>query len=205
MLTTCLATQRAEIMLDVTRRTAEAASQYGIEVIDVAVGHEGHPHRIERSGPRPELLQGLLDLCGSLVIARVAGEVVEVRCTYDPATRGGDAPDGRRVKGTLHWVSAEHAVDAEVRLYDRLFTDENPLDESLKGEFTERINPRSLEVIHDAKLEPNLATRSHGERVQFERLGYFVVNPDSTPEQPVWNRTVTLKDSWARIQKRGGK
>jgi glutaminyl-tRNA synthetase len=95
-------------------------------------------------------------------------------------------------------VSAKHAVDAEVRLYDRLFNHENPLDDELEGNFTDRINPGSLEVIGDAKLEPNLATRSHGERVQFERLGYFVVDPDSTPEHPVYNRTIQLKDSWAK-------
>jgi glutaminyl-tRNA synthetase len=148
-------------------------------------------------GREVRLRYGALVTCTD-VIKNDAGEVIELRCTWDPDSKGGNAPDGRRVRGTIHWVSAKHAVDAEVRLYDRLFTDENPLDESLEGEFTERINPSSLEVIHDAKLEPNLATRSHGERVQFERLGYFVVDPDSTLERPVYNRTIQLKDSWAK-------
>jgi glutaminyl-tRNA synthetase len=132
------------------------------------------------------------------VIKDDAGEVVELRCTWDPESKGGTAPDGRRVRGTIHWVSAEHAVDAEVRLYDRLFNEENPLDEALEGDFTTRINPGSLEVLPHAKLEPNLATRSHGERVQFERLGYFVVDQDSAPGRPVYNRTIQLKDSWAK-------
>jgi glutaminyl-tRNA synthetase len=136
------------------------------------------------------------------VIKDPTGQIVELRCTWDPESRGGNAPDGRRVRGTLHWVSAKHAVDAEVRLYDRLFTEENPLDEALPGDFTARINPGSLEVIENAKLEPNLATRSHGERVQFERLGYFVVDPDSTGELPVYNRTIQLKDSWAKKKDR---
>ncbi len=132
------------------------------------------------------------------VIKDDAGEVVELRCTWDPESKGGNAPDGRRVRGTIHWVSAEHAVDAEVRLYDRLFNEENPLDEALEGDFTARINPGSLEVLPHAKLEPNLGTRSHGERVQFERLGYFVVDQDSAPGRPVFNRTIQLKDSWAK-------
>ena len=136
------------------------------------------------------------------VIKDPNGQIVELRCTWDPESRGGNAPDGRRVRGTLHWVSAKHAVDAEVRLYDRLFNEENPLDEALPGDFTARINPGSLEVIENAKLEPNLATRSHGERVQFERLGYFVVDPDSTGELPVYNRTIQLKDSWAKKKDR---
>jgi glutaminyl-tRNA synthetase len=132
------------------------------------------------------------------VIKDPNGEIVELRGTWDPESKGGNAPDGRRVRGTIHWVSAKHAVDAEVRLYDRLFNEENPLDEELPGDFTARINPRSLEVIENAKLEPNLATRSHGERVQFERLGYFVVDPDSSGDRPVYNRTIQLKDSWAK-------
>ena len=148
-------------------------------------------------GREVRLRYGALVTCTD-VIKNDAGEVIELRCTWDPDSKGGNAPDGRRVRGTIHWVCAKHAVDAEVRLYDRLFTDENPLDESLEGELTERINPSSLEVIHDAKLEPNLASRSHGERVQFERLVYFVVDPDSTLERPVYNRTIQLKDSWAK-------
>ena len=148
-------------------------------------------------GKEVRLRYGALVTCTNF-IKNDDGEVVELRCTWDPESKGGNAPDGRRVRGTIHWVSAKHAVDAEVRLYDRLFNDENPLDESLEGEFTDRINPGSLEVIQHAKLEPNLATRSHGERVQFERLGYFVVDPDSSSERPVYNRTIPLKDSWAK-------
>ncbi len=136
------------------------------------------------------------------VVKNDDGEVVELRCTWDPDSKGGNAPDGRRVRGTLHWVSAKHAVDGEVRLYDRLFNEENPLDEAHEGDFTERINPASLEVIQNAKLEPNLAHRGPSERVQFERLGYFVVDPDSTPAHPVYNRTIQLKDSWSKHQKK---
>ncbi len=138
------------------------------------------------------------------VIKDDAGNVVELRCTWDPESKGGNAPDGRKVRGTIHWVSAKHAVDAEVRLYDRLFNDENPLDETHEGDFTDRINPGSLEVLQHAKLEPSLATRAPGERVQFERLGYFVVDPDSTKAHPVYNRTIQLRDSWSKkTQKRG--
>ena len=131
-----------------------------------------------------------------------AGEVVELRCTWDPQSKGGNAADGRKVRGTIHWVSADHAIDAEVRLYDRLFAEENPLDESLEGDFVERINPRSLEVVVGAKLEPGLGTRSHGERVQFERLGYFVVDRESTRDLVVYNRTISLKDSWAKLARK---
>ena len=148
-------------------------------------------------GKEVRLRYGALITCTN-VVKNDSGEVVELHCTWDPESKGGNAPDGRRVRGTIHWVSAKHAVDAEVRLYDRLFNEENPLDESHDGEFTDRINPGSLEVLKHAKLEPNLATRSHGERVQFERLGYFVVDPDSSAERPVYNRTIQLKDSWAK-------
>jgi glutaminyl-tRNA synthetase len=148
-------------------------------------------------GKEVRLRYGALVTCTE-VIKNEAGEVIELRCTWDPESRGGNAPDGRRVRGTIHWVSARYAVDAEVRLYDRLFNEENPLDDSHEGDFTSRINPTSLEVLENAKLEPNLATRSHGERVQFERLGYFVVDSESTAERPVYNRTIQLKDSWAK-------
>ena len=148
-------------------------------------------------GKEVRLRYGALITCTD-VIKDDSGEVVELRCTWDPDSKGGNAPDGRRVRGTIHWVSAKHAVDAEVRLYDRLFNEENPLDESHEGDFTDRINPSSLEVVQNAKLEPNLATRSHGERVQFERLGYFIVDPDSTAERPVYDRTIQLKDSWTK-------
>jgi glutaminyl-tRNA synthetase len=135
------------------------------------------------------------------VIKDDAGEIVELRCTYDPATRGGDSPDGRKVKGTLHWVSAEHAMDAEVRLYDALFTKEDPTDTAEGEDFTANLNPASLEIVRDCKVEPGLVKAVAGERYQFERLGYFCVDPDSAPGAPVFNRTVGLKDAWARAQK----
>jgi glutaminyl-tRNA synthetase len=122
------------------------------------------------------------------------GQVVELRCTYDPATRGGDAPDGRKVKGTLHWVSAAHGVEAEVRLYDRLFTHETP--GSGEADFLTQINPNALEVLTGCRLEPTLAAAAAGSRFQFERQGYFCSDPDGTPERPVFNRTVTLKDGY---------
>jgi glutaminyl-tRNA synthetase len=127
------------------------------------------------------------------------GNVVEVRCTYDPETRGGSAPDGRKVKATIHWVSAAHAVDAEVRLYDRLFAAEEPGGD----EWLAQLNPTSLEVLRGCKLEASLADAAPGSRWQFERVGYFCVDPvDSRPGAPVWNRTVTLKDTWAKIERR---
>ena len=129
------------------------------------------------------------------------GEVVEVHCTYDPATRGGNAPDGRKVKATIHWVSASHAAGAEVRLYDNLFTKENPNEIEEGQDFTANLNPHSLQVLTGCKLEPSLANAAAGSRYQFERLGYFCVDPDSSPGKPVFNRTVALKDTWAKIEK----
>jgi len=126
--------------------------------------------------------------------------VIEVHCTYDPATRGGNAPDGRKVKSTIHWVSGSHAVDAEVRLYDKLFTKEDPNDVEEGADFTANLNPNSLEVT-TAKLEPSVANAPAGTRYQFERLGYFCADPDSKPGKPVFNRTVALKDTWAKIEK----
>ena len=130
------------------------------------------------------------------------GQVIEVHCTYDPATRGGNAPDGRKVKSTIHWVSAAHAVDAEVRLYENLFTKENPADVPEGQDFTVNLNPNSLEVISNAKLEPSLASAAAGSRYQFERLGYFCADPDSKPGALVFNRTVALKDTWAKVEKK---
>jgi glutaminyl-tRNA synthetase len=140
--------------------------------------------------------------CNS-VVKNDKGEVVEIHCTYDPATRGGNAPDGRKVKSTIHWVSAAQAVDAEVRIYDTLFTTENPNETPEGQEFTANLNPGSLEVLTHCKLEPALAHVSPMERFQFERLGYFCVDPDSASGSPVFNRTVALKDTWAKIEKRG--
>ncbi len=139
--------------------------------------------------------------CTGVVKDEKTGEVVELRCTYDPETRGGGAPDGRQVKATLHWVAAEHALPAEVRLYDRLFTKENPADAEEGQDFKSYINPSSLEVLSDCRVEPNLAGASPGDPLQFERLGYFSVDPDSAGGKLVFNRTVTLRDTWAKIQK----
>ncbi|MCG8590796.1 MAG: glutamine--tRNA ligase/YqeY domain fusion protein [Proteobacteria bacterium] len=135
------------------------------------------------------------------VIKDADGRVTELRCSYDPATRGGDAPDGRKVKGTLHWVSAPHAVEAEVRLYETLFTTEDPHDAPEGQDFLANLNPKALEVRR-AVLEPSLAAARPGDRFQFERLGYFCADPDGTPKAPVFNRTVTLRDSWAKVAKR---
>src|SRR5437016_928075 len=136
------------------------------------------------------------------VVKNEKGEVIEVHCTYDPATRGGNSPpDGRKVKSTIHWVSAAHAINAEVRLYETLFTREDPNQTEEGQDFTASLNPRSLEVVRDAKLEPSLANAAVGGRYQFERLGYFCVDPDSGPRKPVFNRTVALKDTWAKIEK----
>jgi len=129
------------------------------------------------------------------------GGIVELHCTYDPATRGGDAPDGRRVKATMHWVSAAHALPVEVRLYDRLFSVENPESAGEGKTFLDYLNPSSLEVLAGAQAEPSLASAGAGTRVQFERLGYFCVDPDSTPGALVFNRTVSLRDAWVKIQK----
>ncbi len=138
------------------------------------------------------------------VIKDAQGEIVEIRCTYDPATRGGAAPDGRRVKATLHWVSAQHAIKAEARLYENLFSAENPEGDREK-DFTEFINPNSLTVIDPIYVEPHLQTAQIGQRYQFERLAYFVVDADSTADKLVFNRTVTLRDQWRKMQKRAGK
>jgi glutaminyl-tRNA synthetase len=136
------------------------------------------------------------------VVKDAAGEVVEVRCTYDPASRGGNSPDGRKVKSTIHWVSAAHAVEAEVRLYDTLFTKEDPNDVAEGEDWTVNLNLKSLEVVADAKLEPSVLGAPAGMRYQFERLGYFAMDSDTTPTRPVFNRTVTLKDTWTKIEKK---
>jgi len=128
---------------------------------------------------------------------------VEIHCSYDPATRGGNAPDGRKVKSTIHWVSAANAIDAEVRLYESLFIKEDPNQTEEARDFIANLNPNSLEVVAGAKLEPSLAGAVPGSRYQFERLGYFAVDPDSSAARLVFNRTVGLKDAWAKIEKRG--
>jgi glutaminyl-tRNA synthetase len=155
-------------------------------------------------GREVRLRYGYFITCKS-VVKNDQGEVVEVHCTYDPATRGGNAPDGRKVKSTIHWVSAEHAVDAEVRVYENLFTKEDPADVEEGQDVTANLNPNSLEVIARAKVEPTLANATAGSRYQFERLGYFCADRDSKPGAPVFNRTVALKDTWARVEKKQGK
>jgi len=156
-------------------------------------------------GKEVRLRYGYFITCKS-VVKDEKGEVVEIHCTYDPATRGGNAPDGRKVKSTIHWVSAEHAIDAEARMYDNLFTKENPGETEEGQDFTANLNPKSLEILH-GKIEPSLATAAVGERFQFERMGYFCVDLDSAPGKLVFNRTVGLKDAWAKIEKqtKGGK
>jgi glutaminyl-tRNA synthetase len=154
-------------------------------------------------GREVRLRYGYLVTCTS-VVKNAAGEVVEVHCTYDPATRGGNTPDGRKVKATIHWVSAAHAVDAEVRIYENLFLKEDPSDVEEGKDVLDNLNPNSLEIIADAKVEPSLANAAAGSRYQFERLGYFCVDPDSKPGKPVFNRTVALKDAWGRLEKKQG-
>jgi glutaminyl-tRNA synthetase len=136
------------------------------------------------------------------VVKDSSGEIIELHCIYDPETKGGSAPDGRKVRGTIHWVSAQHAVSLEIRLYDRLFCSSKPGSES--GDFKADINPNSLETLKDCKLEPNLNDARAGEHFQFERVGYFYVDPlDSREGSPIFNRTVTLRDKWTKIEKSG--
>jgi glutaminyl-tRNA synthetase len=165
---------------------------------------EDPPKKFFRLAPGREvrLRYAFFITCVDVVKDPDSGEVIELRCTYDPQTRGGDAPDGRKVKGTLHWVSAKHAVSAEVRLYDHLFVKENPNAVENGKDFTDVINLKSLEILKNCKLEPSLAGATPESRFQFERLGYFCVDAkESNAENPVFNRTVTLRDTWAKILK----
>ncbi len=164
---------------------------------------EDPPKQYFRLSPGREvrLRYGYLVTCTS-VVKDANGQVAEVHCTYDPATRGGNTPDGRKVKGTIHWVSADHAVDADVRLYDHLFIKENPNEVEDGQDFTANLNPNSLEVVRGAKLEPSLRRAVPGSLYQFERLGYFSVDLDSTSDKPLFNRTVALRDTWAKIEKK---
>jgi glutaminyl-tRNA synthetase len=160
---------------------------------------ETPPPKYFRLAPGREVrLRGTYFIRCTGVVKDESGKVVEVRCAYDPATRSGSAPDGRRVKATIHWVSAPHAIDAQVRLYDRLFT--VPVPEAEGHDFKEFLNPASLEMLSSCRVEPGLATCVPGDRFQFERMGYFVVDPDSSGTALVFNRTVTLRDTWARIE-----
>jgi len=165
---------------------------------------EDPPKQYYRLSPGREvrLRYAYLITCTGVVKDPVTGEIVEIRCSYDPATKGGNAPDGRKVKSTIHWVSAAHALDFEARLYNELFRPEAASgEESGNGDFTSLLNPNSLEVRSGAKIEPSVQTAAPGTRYQFERLGYFCIDKDSTPEKLVFNRTVTLRDTWAKIEK----
>jgi len=163
---------------------------------------EDPPKKFWRLAPGREvrLRYGYLITCTD-VVKDGQGEIVEIHCTIDPETRGGTAPDGRAVKGTLHWVSDSHALDAEVRLYDRLFEHPFPLDPKAGDNFLDHLNPNSLKVVTGAKVEPSLKSAKLGDRFQFERVGYFCVDPDSTEDKLVFNRTIALKDSWSKIEK----
>jgi glutaminyl-tRNA synthetase len=171
---------------------------------------ENPPKKFFRLSPGTEvrLRYAYFVKCTS-VVKDQSGKITEVRCTYDPATKGGDSPDGRKVKATLHWVSAQHAIDAEVRLFDRLFAvpepERAPKDAPKTWDYKQNLNPSSLEIIRGAKLEPSLAGVKPKERYQFERLGYFNVDKDSKPSALVFNRTVTLKDTWAKEQAKDAK
>ena len=162
---------------------------------------EDPPKKFFRLGPGREVrLRWAYFITCTDVIKDDAGNIVELRCTYDPETKGGNAPDGRKVKGTLHWVSAADAVDAEVHQYDHLFTEPNP---GKSDNFVDCLNPDSLTTLTGCKLEPSLGAWPVGQTVQFERLGYFCPDLGSTAEQPVFNRTMTLRDTWAKIQAKG--
>ena len=163
---------------------------------------EDPPKKFFRLGPGREVrLRYAFFITCTDVIKDAAGNITELRCTYDPETRGGNAPDGRKVKATLHWVSVAHAIPAEVRLYDHLFTRTDP---GAEGDMADDINPQSLTVQADCQLEPALADMAAGETIQFERLGYFCADPDATPDRLVFNRTIGLRDAWAKMQKQSG-
>ncbi|MBT5908620.1 MAG: glutamine--tRNA ligase, partial [Opitutae bacterium] len=163
---------------------------------------EDPPKKFFRLGPGREVrLRYAYYITCTDILKDANGEIVELRCSYDPETKGGDSPDGRKVKGTLHWVSAPNAINAEVRLYDRLFSQENPED---GDDFTSNLNPASLQTLSDCKLEPALADSKPGLSFQLERLGYFCLDfEDSCPGNLVLNRTTPLRDSWAKLQKKG--
>lgn len=185
---------------DMGKRTVTFCREIYIERDDFL---EEPPKKFFRLAPGREvrLRAAYLITCDKVVRDERAGEIVELHCSYDPASRGGSSPDGRKVKGTLHWVSARHAITAEVRLYDRLFNVENP-EADKETSFMTHLNPDSLQLLSNCRLEPGLAAAGENDRYQFERLGYFCLDSvDSTPARPVFNRTVTLRDSWEKIEK----
>ncbi len=163
------------------------------------------PPKYYRLSPGKEVrLRNAYFVTANSVVKDAQGNVVEVHCTYDPASRGGNSPDGRKVKSTMHWVSAAHAISAEIRLYDKLFTKADPYDFPEGGDIFDNLNPNSLEILTSAKLEPSLASARLEDRFQFERVGYFCLDPDSSEGKLVFNRTLALKDSWAKIEKKAG-
>jgi glutaminyl-tRNA synthetase len=164
---------------------------------------EDPPNKFFRLAPGREvrLRYAYFIRCVDVVKDKMTGEVSELHCTYDPATRGGDSPDGRKVKATLHWVSAAHSADAEIRLYEHLFTRPVPGDVEENQDFKSSINPDSLTTLQSCRVEPGLAGAETGSRWQFERQGYFCVDPDSRKGRLVFNRTVSLRDTWAKIEK----
>jgi len=163
------------------------------------------PPKYYRLSPGKEVrLRNAYFVTAQSVIKDASGNVAEIHCTYDPASKGGNSPDGRKVKATIHWVSCTHALSAEVRVYDKLFSNPNPGDFPEGGSYLDNLNPNSLEVIPDAKLEPSLAEAKLGTPYQFERVGYFCLDPDTTTEKKVFNRTLPLKDGWAKIEKKAG-
>jgi glutaminyl-tRNA synthetase len=163
------------------------------------------PPKYYRLSPGKEVrLRNAYFITAQSVVKDAAGNVTEVHCTYDPLSRGGQSPDGRKVKSTMHWVSAAHAISAEIRLYDKLFLKPDPYDLEEGQDVLDNLNPNSLEIVSDARLEPSLASAKPGDRFQFERVGYFCVDPDSTETRKIFNRTLPLKDTWAKIEKKAG-
>jgi glutaminyl-tRNA synthetase len=161
------------------------------------------PPKYYRLSPGKEVrLRNAYFVTARSVVRDATGNVVEVHCTYDPASRGGNSPDGRKVKSTMHWVSAAHAISAEIRLFDKLFSKADPFDLEEGQDVLDNLNPNSLEILTDAKLEPSLANATLEDRFQFERVGYFCLDRDTTPGKLVFNRTLPLKDSWAKIAKK---
>ncbi len=166
---------------------------------------ENPPNKFFRLAPGKEvrLKNTYFITCQSVVKDEATGDITELRCTYDPASKGGNSPDGRKIKGTLHWVSASHAVKAQVRLYDHLFMKIDPEDVEEGADFRSNINPNSLEILENCMIEPDLAKAAPGERFQFLRMGYYCVDGESTEEKPVFNRTVGLRDTWAKVSSKG--
>jgi glutaminyl-tRNA synthetase len=163
------------------------------------------PPKYYRLSPGKEVrLRNAYFVTAQSVVKDAAGSVIEVHCTYDPASRGGNSPDGRKVKSTIHWVSSAHAISAEIRLYDKLFTKADPYDVAEGEDVLSNLNPNSLEILTGAKLEPCLADAKPEDRFQFERVGYFCVDRDSAKGKLVFNRTLSLKDAWAKIEKKAG-